>query len=118
MTTPTSKRERWIVIALLVGFSLVLFVALFELLRSFVTPEALLSLVGGEGPPSELCAYRSLNSYRVSNASLAGLNVCAILLLLPFSAAKTRIPALVVLGTLITSFGFWYEWGCRTLCAA
>ena len=118
MHSPASKREKRVVGTLLTVLALVLLIACFELVRSFVAPEMLSGLIGGEGPSAERCSYRSLESYRVSNALLAGLSLCAIVLSLPISAAKRRLLLLVPLVALVASFGLWYEWGCRTLGAA
>lgn len=118
MRNPTSRRERWVVMVLLAGLTLVLVMTGLELLLTFTSPEQLAGLIGGEGPSSERCSYQSLKSYRVSNALLGALTVCTIVLMVPISAAKTRIPALLTLVALIASFGHWYEWACRAVSAA
>ncbi len=94
---------------------LIFLIAGFELVRSIAVPETFSNLLSGEGPSAGRCAYKSITSYRLSNALLAGLSVSAIVLALPLSAAKNRLHLLVPLLVLIVSFGFWYEWACSAL---
>lgn len=118
MYAPASKREKLIVGTLLVVLSVICLISCFELIRSFITPEALSGLIGGEGPAADRCSYRTLASYRISNSLLAGLSLCAISLSLPIAAAKQRLSLLAPILVLTASFGFWYDWGCRVLGSA
>lgn len=114
-TTTSQKRVVFVVLALLLG---VLILSGSELLRSFVSPETLSALIGGEGPSAGRCAYKSLAAYRMSNAILAALCLSAIYLLLPVSAARQRLPLLVPVLALIMGFEFWFEWACNFAGAA
>ena len=118
MQAPVSTREKGIVIAFLIVLVVVFTISAYELMRSFVAPEALSGLIDGEGPSASRCAYRSLVSYRMSNALLSGLSSFAILLLLPIAAARHRLSLLVPILALTASFGFWFEWGCRLIGSA
>lgn len=112
MRRPLLPWERGVVLALLCVLALVVALSGIELVRTFVAPELYAGVIGGEGPPSESCAYRSMHAYRVSNALLAGLGLFAIALALPISAARRRLILLVPVVALIVSFRLWFEWLC------
>jgi hypothetical protein len=114
MHSPATREKRIVQTLLLVLF-LVFVITGFELVRSFIAPDTFFNLLGGEGPSAERCSYKSIASYRLSNALLAGLSLCAIFLSLPLASAKRRLHLLIPLLVLIVSFGFWYEWACSAL---